>query len=222
MSYDPEASSPAPGGAAPLVVVPAEEEEEDDPPPPVLPRPKSPRTLQACAKVGVDVEDLVYQDLPYFEKPKFGENYVLEEVAFARFRAAESTRLLKLEQVLEARKELLKPKDTGKSALVIAAENSVRDALQRELEKQAQFKRTQQKKAEKEVRQVLLLQASAAEMAEKNRIRQEKEAQRAIEIEEEAKRQREEFNKRKQEMERLKLEDERARNQKLREEQLER
>ena len=205
-----------------MVVVPAEEEEEDDPPPPVLPRPKSPRTLQACAKVGVDVEDLVYQDLPYFEKPKFGENYVLEEVAFARFRAAESTRLLKLEQVLEARKELLKPKDTGKSALVIAAENSVRDALQRELEKQAQFKRTQQKKAEKEVRQVLLLQASAAEMAEKNRIRQEKEAQRAIEIEEEAKRQREEFNKRKQEMERLKLEDERARNQKLREEQLER
>ena len=107
MSYDPEASSPAPGGAAPLVVVPAEEEEEDDPPPPVLPRPKSPRTLQACAKVGVDVEDLVYQDLPYFEKPKFGENYVLEEVAFARFRAAESTRLLKLEQVLEARKDNL-------------------------------------------------------------------------------------------------------------------
>ena len=92
-------------------------------------------------------------------------------------------RLLKLEQVLEARKELLKPKDTGKSALVIAAENSVRDALQRELEKQAQFKRTQQKKAEKEVRQVLLLQASAAEMAEKNRIRQEKEAQRRREEE---------------------------------------
>jgi hypothetical protein len=213
MSYDPE-------GTAPLVV--EEEEEEDDPPPPVLPRPKSPRTLEACAKVGISVEELEYRDLPYFEKPKFGENYVLEEVAFSRYRASESMRLLKLEQVLEARKELLKPKEKGKSALVEAAENSVKEALQREVEKQAQFKQQQQRKAEKEVRQVLLLQASAAEMAEKNRIRQEKEAQRALEIEEEAKRQREEFNKRKQEMERMKIEDERARNQKLREEQLER
>eukprot|EP01043_Picozoa_sp_COSAG02_P055800 COSAG02_NODE_6529_length_3517_cov_89.205676_4_plen_609_part_00 len=213
MSYDPD-------GTAPLVVTPAEEEEEDEPPPPVLPRPKSPRTMEACLKVGVSVEELEYRDLPFFEKPKFGENYVLEEVAFSRYRAAESMRLMKLEQVLEARKELLKPKETGKSALVLAAENSVKEALQREVEKQAQFKQQQQRKAEKEVRQVLLLQASAAEMAEKNRIRQEKEAQRALEIEEEAKRQREEFNRRKQEMERLKIEDERARNQKLREEQL--
>ncbi len=205
-----------------MVVTPAEEEEEDDPPPPVLPRPKSPRTMEACLKVGVSVEELEYRDLPFFEKPKFGENHVLEEVAFSRYRAAESMRLMKLEQVLEARKELLKPKETGKSALVLAAENSAKEALQREVEKQAQFKQQQQRKAEKEVRQVLLLQASAAEMAEKNRIRQEKEAQRAIEIEEEAKRQREEFNRRKQEMERLKIEDERARNQKLREEQLER
>ena len=205
-----------------MVVTPAEEEEEDDPPPPVLPRPKSPRTMEACLKVGVSVEELEYRDLPFFEKPKFGENYVLEEVAFSRYRAAESMRLMKLEQVLEARKELLKPKDTGKSALVLAAENQVKEALQREVEKQAQFKQQQQRKAEKEVRQVLLLQANAAEMAEKNRIRQEKEAQRALEIEEEAKRQREEFNRRKQEMERLKIEDERARNQKLREEQLER
>lgn len=212
MSYDPQ--------AAPLVVMPAEEEEEEDPPPPVLPRPKSPRTLEACAQVGVSVEELEYHDLPHYEKPRFGENYVLEEVAFSRYRAAESMRLMKLEQVLEARKELLKPKDTGKSALVLAAENQVKEALRREVEKQAQFKQAQQRKAEKEVRQVLLLQASAAEMAEKNRIRQEKEAQRAIDLEEEAKRQREEFNKRKQEMERLKLEDERARNQKLRDEQI--
>ena len=135
----------------------------------MLPRPKSPRTMEACLKVGVSVEELEYRDLPFFEKPKFGENYVLEEVAFSRYRAAESMRLMKLEQVLEARKELLKPKETGKSALVLAAENSVKEALQREVEKQAQFKQQQQRKAEKEVRQVLLLQASAAEMAEKNR-----------------------------------------------------
>ena len=83
MSYDPGAASPMPMGGAGLIIQPEEEEEEEDPPPPELPRPKSPRTLQACAKVGVDVGELVHFPLPFFEKPKFGENYVLEEVAFA-------------------------------------------------------------------------------------------------------------------------------------------
>ena len=167
------------------------------------------------------VLELGYRPLEEFKRAGFGENRVLPEVAFKRYRAFENTRLTKLDLVLKAREELLKPREgPGKSALIIAAENEAQDALQREIEKQAAFKRAQQKKAEKEVRQVLLLQANAAEMAEKNRIRQEKEAVRAAEIEEEVKRQREQFNKRKQEMEKLKIEDERAHNQKLREEQL--
>ena len=219
MSYDPEGEAPA---GKPLTVVPLEEEEdEDESPPPVLPNPQSPRTLQACATVGVEVLELGYRPLEEFKRAGFGENRVLPEVAFKRYRAFENTRLTKLDLVLKAREELLKPREgPGKSALIIAAENEAQDALQREIEKQAAFKRAQQKKAEKEVRQVLLLQANAAEMAEKNRIRQEKEAVRAAEIEEEVKRQREQFNKRKQEMEKLKIEDERAHNQKLREEQL--
>jgi hypothetical protein len=84
----------------------------------------------------------------------------------------------------------------------------------------AKVKQQTQTKAKKEVTQVLLLQATAVEMADRNIIREERDARRMCEIEEEAKRQREEFSQRKQEMERLKQEDERARNVQLRKEQL--
>ena len=61
MSYDPEGEAPA---GKPLTVVPLEEEEdEDESPPPVLPNPQSPRTLQACATVGVEVQELGYRPL---------------------------------------------------------------------------------------------------------------------------------------------------------------
>ena len=211
MSYDPDASSPARLRIQPR----AEEEEEDEPPPPSLPRPKSPRTVKALKQVGCLPEELVHRPLQDFD-----ERGTLQEVSFMRYQAHESSRLAKLDAVLAARDRLSVPKVTVQSALVAAQEAEASSAMQRERERLAQLQQQQQRKAEKEVRQVLLLQAAAAEMAEKNRIREEKEAARAVEIEEEAKRQREEFNQRKQEMERLKQEEERARTAQLRQEQL--
>ena len=207
-----------PGGSpARLRVQPKaeEEEEEDEPPPPRLPRPKSPRTLTACAQCGCTPEELVYRELQDFD-----ERGILQEVSFMQYQAYEASRLAKLDAVLAARDLLSVPKVAAQSALVAAQEAEASSAMQREHERLASLQQQQQRKAEKEVRQVLLLQATAAEMAEKNRVREEKERRRAIEIEEEAKRQREEFNQRKQEMERLKQEEERARTAQLREEQL--
>jgi hypothetical protein len=156
--------------------------------------------------------------LPYFD---YG---VVGQVVFRRYNAYERGRLAKLDAVLASTSALEESNGDAAeaTALLLAQQSQNSKAMQLEVERLSRLKLQQQRKAEKEVRQVLLAQAAAAEMEEQNRKRAAEERRRDAEREAEVKRKRDEFNLRKQEMERLKQEDEVARNARLRQEQLER